>query len=198
MGKKTVPLLTGNVQISSLNFLVPYVNPVLPSSVILFCVIQPNDLLIVSAKEQQCSREESNKRKRGHKVLTHMLLPKMHYGSLLLPGSSGPRKRRLPRPVCSVFHERCEGRKASHWAAACGENVGHLCRFPPALRPCTTPLSGLAVPLLYSWEWRAPLWRQSGQRGAPQSGVGSPPAADGILEEKDEMQFTQRRTPCRF
>ena len=127
------------------------------------------------------------------RVLTYMLLPKMHCGWQLLPGSSGPRRRRLPRPVCSVVHEQCEGRKVSQWEAACGEIVCHLCQFPPALHPCTTPLLGPAALLLYSWEWQAPLWTQPGQRGAPQFGVGSLPDADGILKEKGDMQLIIRK-----
>ena len=154
------------------------VNPVFPFSgsneIETFC--RPVKLLINHASKHYFSKKK--------KVLTHMLLPKMHCGWQLLPGSSVPRRRRLPRPVCSAARERYAGRRASRWAAACGANGSRLCPSPPALHPCTTPLSGSAAPLLYSWGWRVPPWRQSGQRGAPQSGVGSPPGADGILEEK--------------
>ena len=151
--------------------------------------IQPNYLLNYISKTISAKQERGEIKKKGDSVLTHMLLPKMRCGWQLLPGSCGPRKHRLPHPVCSVVHERCVRRKASRWAAACDENVCHLCLFPLALHPCTTPLLELAAPLLYSWEWRAPLWIQSGQRGAPQSGVGSPPGADGILEETEEMHL---------
>lgn len=116
----------------------------------------------------------------------------MRYGWLLLPGSFGPRRRTLHRPVCSASRERSGGRKASRWVTACVVSEGCPGRSPPARHLCTTPPLGSAAPLLYSWEWRARLWRRSGRRDAPQSGAGSPPDADGILEETEDMKFRKK------
>lgn len=116
----------------------------------------------------------------------------MRYGWLLLPGSCGPRRRTLHRPVCSASHEWSGGRKASRWVTACVASEGCPGRSPPAHHLCTTPPSGSAAPLLYSWEWRARLWRRSGRRDAPQSGAGSPPGADGILEETEDMKLRMK------
>lgn len=116
----------------------------------------------------------------------------MRYGWLLLPGSFGPRRRTPHRPVCSASREWSGERKASHWVTACVASEGCPGRSPPARHLCTTPPSGSAALLLYSWEWQARLWRRSGQRDAPQSGAGSPPGADGILEETEDMKLRMK------
>ena len=122
---------------------------------------------------------------------TYWLLPVRRCGSRPLPGSCGRHRRRSLRPVCSAVRGRCVRRRASRWAAACAETGRCPCPSPLALHPCTTPLLGLDDPLPYSWEWQAPLWKLSGQRGAPQSGVGCPLGADEILRRKwQRRRFT--------
>lgn len=100
---------------------------------------------------------------------TYWLLPTRRCGSLLLLGSCEQHRHMNLHPVCSVVRGRCEGRRGSRWAAACVVNEDCLCLFPPARHLCTTPLLALAGPPLYSWEWQALLWIQSGQMGALQS-----------------------------
>jgi len=119
---------------------------------------------------------------------TYWLLPARRCGSLPLPGSCGRHRCRNLRPVCSVFHGRCVERRGSHLVAACAENGDCPCPFPPALHPCTTPLSGSGAPPLCSWEWRAPPWKQSGQMDAPLSGAQRPLGADGILRRNGQYK----------
>lgn len=113
----------------------------------------------------------------------------MRYGWPLLPGSFGPRRRMRHRPVCSASRERSGGRKASRWATAYAASEDCPGRSPLARHLCTTPPSGSAAPPLYSWEWRARLWRRSGRRDAPQSAAGSPPDADGILKVTKDVKL---------
>lgn len=130
--------------------------------------------------------------------MTYRLLVRMRYGWRLRPGSFVPRRRTLHRPVCSASREQSGGRKGSRWVTACVVSEGCPGRSPPARHLCTTPPSGSAAPLLCSWGWRARLWRRSGRRDAPQSGVGSPPGADGILEGTEDksllvIEYEQKR-----
>ncbi len=106
-----------------------------------------------AASKPKLFHSHPHQRRRRHRktCCTYWLLPARRCGSLPLPGSCGQHRHRNLRPACSVVHGQCVERRASHWVAACAENGDCPCLFPPALHPCTTPLSGLAAPLLYSW-----------------------------------------------
>lgn len=117
---------------------------------------------------------------------TYWLLPAKRCGSLPLPGSCGLHKRRNLHLACSDVRGRCVERRGSRWAAACAANGDCPDPFPPVRHLCTTPQLGLADPPPYSWEWRVPPWKRSGQKGARQSGAVCPLGGDGILKTNDQ------------
>ncbi len=53
-----------------------------------------------------------------------MLLPVRRFDWLLPPSNCEPHKRTPPRQVCFDGHVRFAGRRASHWAGACGWDRG--------------------------------------------------------------------------
>lgn len=115
--------------------------------------------------------------------------PAMHCDWWLLPGSSGLRRCRRPRPVCSGGRARCGGRKGSRWAGACGGSGGHLGLSRRAPHPCTTLWKvGVGLPPC-SWEWRVPPWTQSNPRGPPQSWARCLQTASGTLWRLRQMFF---------
>lgn len=120
-----------------------------------------------------------------------MLLPVKHFYWLLPPSSYVPHKRMPPRQVCCDGRVRYAGRRASHWAGACGEIEGHLCQFQLVLHPCTTPQWGWVAPPPCSLGWLARPWIRSDRRGVLLSEVENLPAADGILENGERGRLVR-------
>ncbi len=129
-----------------------------------------------------------------HDNWTYSLLPVMRCDWSPGPDSFGPHTRSCRRRACSVVRGRCEGRRGTRWAAACGGSGGYRGLSQPAPHLCTIPPWGLDGPLPYSWEWLVPLWTQWGQRGAPQCGEGSLPGEDETL--KGDKWGNRHRFTC--
>ncbi len=120
-----------------------------------------------------------------------MLLPVRRFDWLLPPSNCEPHKRTPPRQVCFDGHVRFAGRRASHWAGACGGDRGSslsVSTRSPSLYHSTV---GVGRPSPCSLGWLAHPWRQSDRRGVLRSEVENLPAVDGILVKQRKRKTCQ-------